>query len=58
MRSQDESKLGRNIKVFAAVIISVAVVLAIASAWDDSIIVDEIPHIGADIRTWLSRICD
>ena len=47
MRSQDESKLGRNIKVFAAVIISVAVVLAIASAWDDSIIVDEIPHIGA-----------
>lgn len=28
-------------------IIGVAVVLAITSAWDDSVIVDEVPHIGA-----------
>src|SRR3989344_6768553 len=34
-------------KILAGVIISVAVILAITSVWDDSLIVDEIPHIGA-----------
>lgn len=34
-------------KILAAIIISTAAVLAVASAWDDSLIVDEIPHIGA-----------
>ncbi|HEY4506715.1 MAG TPA: hypothetical protein VJH71_00935, partial [Candidatus Paceibacterota bacterium] len=29
------------------VIITAAIVLAITSAWNDSLIVDEIPHIGA-----------
>jgi hypothetical protein len=47
MQSQDGSKLNRNTKVFAALIVGVAVVLAISSAWHDSIIVDEVPHIGA-----------
>jgi dolichyl-phosphate-mannose--protein O-mannosyl transferase len=48
MQSQEGSKLGRNISIFAAVfIITVAVVLSIASSWNDSLIVDEVPHIGA-----------
>src|SRR3990167_7507624 len=47
MQSQDESKLNKKISVFAGFIITTAVVLAITSAWNDSIIVDEIPHIGA-----------
>lgn len=37
----------KKTKVFAAIIISVSVVLAITSVWNDSLIVDEIPHIGA-----------
>ena len=37
----------QKIKIFAVIIISVAIVLAITSIWDDSLIVDEIPHIGA-----------
>ena len=37
----------KKINLLAAVIIASAVVLAMASVWDDSIIVDEIPHIGA-----------
>ena len=36
-----------NSKLLASIIISSAVVLAIASVWNDSPIVDEIPHIGA-----------
>lgn len=47
MQSQERSKLGRNVKVFAGFIIVAAVLLAVSSAWDDSIIVDEVPHIGA-----------
>jgi hypothetical protein len=34
-------------KIFAMAVIFVAVVLAITSVWDDSIIFDEAPHIGA-----------
>jgi hypothetical protein len=34
-------------KWYVGIIIGVAVVLAISSAWNDSIIVDEVPHIGA-----------
>ena len=34
-------------KILAGVIISTAVTLAITSFWDDSLIVDEVPHIGA-----------
>ncbi len=37
----------KNIKIIAGAIIGVAVTLAITSAWNDSIIVDEVPHIGA-----------
>src|SRR3989338_6628036 len=37
----------KKTKIVAAIIISVAVALAIISVWDDSLIVDEIPHIGA-----------
>jgi len=39
--------MNKSIKIFAAVTIAVATVLAITSAWDDSIIVDEVPHIGS-----------
>ncbi|MBI2669983.1 MAG: glycosyltransferase family 39 protein [Candidatus Yanofskybacteria bacterium] len=39
--------LSRLIKFFAGVIIVVAVILAVSSVWNDSIIVDEVPHIGA-----------
>lgn len=39
--------MNKSIKILAAVIIVAAVVLAIASEWGDSIIVDEVPHIGA-----------
>lgn len=34
-------------KLIVVVIISIAVILSITSVWDDSIIVDEVPHIGA-----------
>ena len=34
-------------KLFAGLIISVAIFLAITSSWNDSLVVDEIPHIGA-----------
>ncbi|MEK7507008.1 MAG: glycosyltransferase family 39 protein [Patescibacteria group bacterium] len=37
----------QKIKIFAAVMIIIASILAITSAWDDSVIVDEVPHIGA-----------
>src|SRR3989338_11089078 len=37
----------KSIKIFAGVVIAAAVVLSITSVWDDSIIIDEIPHIGA-----------
>lgn len=47
MQSQEKSKLSGKIRVLAAFIIAVSVVLAFASVWDDSIIVDEVPHIGA-----------
>src|SRR3989344_6187549 len=36
-----------QIKLLGTIIITSAVVLSITSAWNDSIIVDEIPHIGA-----------
>ncbi len=39
--------MGKSIKIFAAVIITAAVVLAINSFWGDSVIIDEVPHIGA-----------
>lgn len=39
--------MNRTIKFFAAVVILVALVLAIKSSWNDSVIVDEVPHIGA-----------
>jgi MFS family permease len=39
--------MGKLTKIFAAVIITVTVILAVASSWNDSIIVDEVPHIGA-----------
>jgi len=39
--------LSKKVGIFAAVIITVAVILAITSSWNDSIIVDEVPHIGA-----------
>jgi hypothetical protein len=35
------------VKTTAVIIITIAVVLSIASSWNDSIIVDEVPHIGA-----------
>lgn len=47
MQSQEGSKLSKKVGIFAAVIITVAVILAITSSWNDSIIVDEVPHIGA-----------
>ncbi len=47
MQSQDESKLSKKVGIFAAIIITTAVVLAITSSWNDSLIVDEVPHIGA-----------
>jgi hypothetical protein len=37
----------KKIKFIAGLIISTAVILAITSSWNDSLIVDEIPHIGA-----------
>jgi hypothetical protein len=37
----------KHYKIYATVIIALAVVLAITSEWNDSIIVDEVPHIGA-----------
>lgn len=39
--------MNRNRKIIAGVIITVSVVLAVTSAWNDSVIVDEVPHIGA-----------
>ena len=36
-----------KVKILAIVIISTAVFLAVTSVWNDSLIVDEIPHIGA-----------
>lgn len=47
MRSQGESKLSKKVVIFAAVIITVTAVLAITSSWNDSLVVDEVPHIGA-----------
>src|SRR3989339_926691 len=37
----------RLFNFFAVIIIASAVILAVASVWNDSPIVDEIPHIGA-----------
>src|SRR3989344_1789138 len=37
----------KKTNILAAVIIVSAIVLAVTSVWDDSLIVDEIPHIGA-----------
>lgn len=34
-------------KIIAIVIIAAAVVLAVTSSWNDSLVVDEVPHIGA-----------
>ncbi len=34
-------------KLIVAIIISISVILSITSSWNDSIIVDEVPHIGA-----------
>ena len=34
-------------KIIAAIIISTAILLAASSVWDENIIVDEVPHIGA-----------
>ena len=39
--------MNKKIKILAFIIISVSVILSITSLWDDSIIVDEVPHIGA-----------
>ena len=39
--------MSKKVGVFAAVIITVAVVLSITSSWNDSLVVDEVPHIGA-----------
>ncbi len=39
--------MNKSIKIFAGLVIASAVVLAILSLWNDSIIVDEVPHIGA-----------
>lgn len=39
--------MSRLKKIIIGTIIAVSVVLAIASAWNDSVIVDEVPHIGA-----------
>ncbi len=47
MQSQEGSKLSKKVGVFAAVIIAAAVVLAVTSSWNDSLVVDEVPHIGA-----------
>lgn len=35
------------VKTTAFIIITISVILSIASSWNDSIIVDEVPHIGA-----------
>ncbi|MBI2057912.1 MAG: glycosyltransferase family 39 protein [Candidatus Yanofskybacteria bacterium] len=40
-------KSGHKTKLLTGLIISVAVTLAVTSSWNDSLIVDEIPHIGA-----------
>ncbi|MBI2676466.1 MAG: glycosyltransferase family 39 protein [Candidatus Yanofskybacteria bacterium] len=40
-------KSDHKTKLLAGLIISVAVILAVTSSWNDSLIVDEIPHIGA-----------
>ena len=37
----------KKLKVLAFFIIAVAVVLSITSSWNDSLVVDEVPHIGA-----------
>ena len=37
----------KHLKLFAGLVIIAAVVLMITSVWGDSLIVDEIPHIGA-----------
>ena len=42
-------------KLTVIIIISVAVILSIASVWDDSIIVDEVPHIGAGYSYLVKR---
>lgn len=47
MQSQDGSKLNKKVGILAAVIITAAVVLAVTSSWNDSLVVDEVPHIGA-----------
>ncbi len=39
--------MSKNTKICAVIIIASAMVLAISSVWNDSIIVDEVPHIGA-----------
>ncbi len=36
-----------NVKIIVGGIIGVATIIAIASVWNDSFIVDEIPHVGA-----------
>ncbi len=47
MQSQVGSKLRKKVGIFAAIIITTAVILAITSSWNDSLVVDEVPHIGA-----------
>lgn len=37
----------KKVKIFAGLIIGLATILATASVWNDSFIVDEIPHVGA-----------
>jgi hypothetical protein len=39
--------INRQIKFIAAGVIGFAIVLAVLSLWSDSIIVDEVPHVGA-----------
>lgn len=39
--------MSKQLKIFAFVIISVATILAYTSIWNDSLIVDEIPHVGS-----------
>jgi len=46
-QSQNGTKSGKKTSIIAIIIIAAAVVLAIASSWNDSLVVDEVPHIGA-----------
>src|SRR3989344_924093 len=39
--------LNKKNKLIVSAIISAAVILAITSVWNDSVIVDEVPHVGS-----------